>query len=65
MFVLEYIFCQAMIFLAFGIGLDPRQGKTIGPTLAPTLVGLLLGFGTLASAIARPGYTGMCELIMV
>ncbi|KAG8628381.1 hypothetical protein KVT40_004254 [Elsinoe batatas] len=59
MLALEYMFTQASIFLAFLIGLDPRQGKTIGPTLGPVLVGLILGFGTWVSAIARPGYTGM------
>ncbi|PNS21176.1 Aquaporin-1 [Sphaceloma murrayae] len=59
MFALEYMFAQALIFLAFLIGLDPRQGKSVGPTLGPVLVGLILGFGTFASAIARPGYTGM------
>ena len=57
MFVLEYLFAQALIIIAFGIGLDPRQAKVFGPALAPLLVGLTLGLGTLASGIAKPGYT--------
>ncbi|KAM0715336.1 hypothetical protein Q7P37_008834 [Cladosporium fusiforme] len=59
LFVMEYHFSLALVFLAFGVGLDPRQGKVFGPALSPFLVGLTLGFATLASAIARPGYTGV------
>lgn len=59
LFALEFFFAQGLIFTAFGVGLDPRQGKVFGPALAPMLVGLTLGFGTLVSAIARPGYTGV------
>ena len=61
LFVLEYTFCQVLIFIAFGIGLDPRQGKTLGPAFAPALIGLVLGLGNMASALAKPGYTGMCK----
>ncbi|KAK1808885.1 hypothetical protein LTR12_016750 [Friedmanniomyces endolithicus] len=59
LFVLEYLFSQALIFTAFGVGLDPRQGKVFGPALSPVLVGFTLGFGTLASSLAKPGYTGI------
>ena len=59
LFVLEYMFAQALIFTAFGVGLDPRQGKVFGPALSPILVGLTLGLGTLASSLAKPGYTGI------
>ncbi|KAK5116691.1 hypothetical protein LTR62_007365 [Meristemomyces frigidus] len=62
LFVLEYMFAQALIFTAFGVGLDPRQGKVFGPALSPVLVGLTLGFGTLASSLAKPGYTGICTV---
>lgn len=55
------MFAQALIFTAFGVGLDPRQGKVFGPALSPVLVGLTLGFGTLASSLAKPGYTGICR----
>lgn len=56
------MFDQAMIFVAFGVGLDPRQGKVFGAALSPILVGASLSLGTLASALLRPGYTGVCKL---
>ncbi|KAK5728208.1 hypothetical protein LTR17_012113 [Elasticomyces elasticus] len=58
LFVLEYMFASALIFTAFGVGLDPRQGKVFGPALSPILVGLTLGFSTLASSFVKPGYSG-------
>lgn len=61
MFALEYMFAQALIFVAFGVGLDPRQAKIFGAALAPFLVGLSLGLGTLASAFIKTGYTGLCK----
>ncbi|GAB7334970.1 hypothetical protein MBLNU13_g06841t2 [Cladosporium sp. NU13] len=61
LFALEYMFALGLMFLAFGVGLDPRQGKTLGPALGPILVGVTLGFATLASSAAKPGYTGVCE----
>lgn len=62
LFALEFVFCQVLIFLAIGLGLDPRQGRVYGPAFGPILVGVSLGFGTLISAFAKPGYTGMCKL---
>ncbi|KAK4505120.1 hypothetical protein PRZ48_003083 [Zasmidium cellare] len=59
LFALELVFCQLLIFLAIGVGLDPRQGKVYGPAFGPVLVGLTLGFGALTSSLAKPGYTGM------
>ena len=63
LFMLEYTFAQALIFVAFGVGLDPRQGKVFGAALSPILVGASLSLGTLASAMVKPGYTGICELL--
>jgi hypothetical protein len=60
MWVLEFLFAQFLIFTAFGVGLDPRQAKAFGPALAPILVGATLGFATLASSFAKPGYYGNC-----
>lgn len=60
MLVLEYLFSQTLIFFAFGIGLDPRQAKVFGPALAPILIGCSLGLSTLASALIKPGYSGVC-----
>jgi glycerol uptake facilitator-like aquaporin len=57
-FVVELISTLTLLFFAFGVGLDPRQRQTIGPSLAPFLVGLALGSITLASAFTRYGYGG-------
>ncbi|KAF2158423.1 hypothetical protein M409DRAFT_71658 [Zasmidium cellare ATCC 36951] len=59
LFALELVFCQLLIFLAIGVGLDPRQGKVYGPAFGPVLVGITLGFGALTSSLVKPGYTGM------
>lgn len=48
----------ALIFLSFGVGLDPRQRGVFGPALAPILVGVILGICTFATSFIRPGYTG-------
>ena len=45
-------------FIAFGVGLDPRQAELSGPVLGPLLVGLALGITSFASAGLVPGYTG-------
>lgn len=58
------MYSQALIFIAFGIGLNPRQGKVIGPAFAPLLIGAVLAIGNLCSNLARPGYTGMCTFIV-
>lgn len=55
------MFSQALIFIAFGVGLDPRQGKVFGPAFSPILVGLSLGFGTLTSSLIKEGYSGVCK----
>ncbi|QIW97353.1 hypothetical protein AMS68_002871 [Peltaster fructicola] len=59
LFALEFMFVLAGVFMAFGVGLDPRQAKTYGPAFGPVLVGITLGLSTLCSAILRPGYTGL------
>ncbi|KAI5458773.1 aquaporin-like protein [Mariannaea sp. PMI_226] len=57
-FVIELLASTILLFLAFGVGLDPRQAQNIGPTLAPFLVGLTLGALTLSTAYTRYGYGG-------
>lgn len=42
-FAVEFMACTSLLFVAFGVGLDPRQKKIIPPALAPFLVGLALG----------------------
>lgn len=63
-FALEYIFVQALLFLAFGVGLDPRQQKIISPAVAPLVVGFIIGLSTLVSGLAKPGYTGICTSLI-
>ncbi|KAG8672157.1 hypothetical protein FPOAC1_005419 [Fusarium poae] len=57
-FVIELVFATLLLFLAFGVGLDPRQAKIIGPALGPFLVGLSVGAMSFASAFTRYGYGG-------
>ncbi|KAF8199761.1 hypothetical protein K438DRAFT_1905829 [Mycena galopus ATCC 62051] len=54
----EFTSCLALIFLCFGVGLDPRQRDVFGPALAPALVGLAIGSVSLGMSFARPGYGG-------
>ena len=57
-FALEFMADFTLIFLAFGVGLDPRQKDTFGPALGPILVGLVLGVLSFGTAIVRTGYGG-------
>ena len=57
-FSIEFMSNVTLLFLAFGVGLDPRQRQIFGPALAPALVGLSLGVLTFGTAITRPGYGG-------
>ncbi|KAJ5359570.1 MIP transporter [Penicillium cataractarum] len=57
-FLLEFIFTLILIFLSFGVGLDPRQGKIYGAALSPFLVGMVLGTLSWGSAFVRTGFAG-------
>lgn len=57
-FTVEFVACVIMLFLAFGVGLDPRQKEIFGPALAPILVGLSSGTMIFSTAFSRPGYGG-------
>ncbi|KAB8249201.1 aquaporin-like protein [Aspergillus flavus] len=57
-FLLEFVFTLLLIFLSFGVGLDPRQGRIYGAALSPFLVGLALGLVSWGSAFSRAGYAG-------
>ncbi|KAH7121601.1 aquaporin-like protein [Dactylonectria macrodidyma] len=57
-FVIELVTATILLFLAFGVALDPRQSQIVGPTLAPFLVGLSLGTLSFATAFTRYGYGG-------
>ncbi|KAJ5150084.1 hypothetical protein N7448_001662 [Penicillium atrosanguineum] len=57
-FLLEFVFCLLLIFLSFGVGLDPRQSTVYGPALSPFLVGMVLFGVSLGSSFTRIGYAG-------
>jgi glycerol uptake facilitator-like aquaporin len=57
-FAVEFMTCLVLLFFAFGVGLDPRQRDTVGPTLAPFLVGGSLAGLSLATGYVRYGYGG-------
>jgi hypothetical protein len=40
--VIEFFSCLILIFLAFGVALDPRQAKIFGHATGPWLVGIVL-----------------------
>lgn len=58
-FVLEFTGDLILLFLSFGVGLDPRQKQVFGPSLAPIFVGLVLGMVTFGTSFTRPGYNGV------
>jgi glycerol uptake facilitator-like aquaporin len=57
-FAIEFMADLTLLFLAFGVGLDPRQNEIFGPALAPVLVGMSVGIISFGTAITRPGYYG-------
>jgi glycerol uptake facilitator-like aquaporin len=57
-FVVELMTATILLFFAFGIGLDPRQRQTVGPTLAPFMVGSTVAVLSFAAGFARFGYGG-------
>ena len=57
-FALEFMSDFTLIFLSFGVGLDPRQKGTLGPSLGPVLVGFALGIMAFGTGFSRPGYAG-------
>jgi glycerol uptake facilitator-like aquaporin len=57
-FALEFMADFTLLFLAFGVGLDPRQMGTFGPALGPFLVGVVLGVLSFGTSISRAGYAG-------
>jgi glycerol uptake facilitator-like aquaporin len=59
-FAIEFTTDMALIFLSFGVGLDPRQRVVFGPTLGPIFVGLILGICSFGTGFIRPGYSGVC-----
>jgi glycerol uptake facilitator-like aquaporin len=57
-FTVELMSDILLLFLAFGVGLDPRQREIFGPSLGPIFVGLTVGSIALLTAYTAPGYGG-------
>ncbi|KAF2429798.1 aquaporin-like protein [Tothia fuscella] len=57
-FLNEVYSSATLLFLSFGVGLDPRQALLFGPTLGPLFVGMSLGLVSFASSGVAPGYSG-------
>ncbi|KZF23374.1 aquaporin-like protein [Xylona heveae TC161] len=56
--LIEVVSSFTLLFLSFGVGLDPRQARLYGAYIGPLAVGCVLGLVTFASAGIVPGYTG-------
>ena len=56
--LLEAFSSLVLLFLAFGVALDPRQQKLFGPLAGPLAVGVALGLISFAGSGLVPGYTG-------
>jgi len=56
---LETMGCIFVLFLAFGLGLDPRNRGSFGASLGPWLVGLASALALFAGGIATEGYYGL------
>ncbi|KAH8673826.1 aquaporin-like protein [Xylariales sp. PMI_506] len=57
-FTTELVSCFIIVFLSFGVGLDPRQRQLFGPALTPILVGLCLGLVSFVTSDTASGYSG-------
>lgn len=57
-FAIEFVACMILLFLAFGIALDPRQRAVFGPALAPIFVGAISALLTVGTGFSRYGYGG-------
>eukprot|EP00898_Chlorokybus_atmophyticus_P007166 jgi/Chlat1/7450/Chrsp6S07497 len=54
----EAAFTFMLLFVAFGVALDPKQRQVFGPILAPFIIGATLGLLLFVSGGLQPGYTG-------
>lgn len=57
-FLNEVSACFVLLFLAYGVGLDPRQALFFGPKMGPLLVGASIGLVGFATSGIAPGYGG-------
>ncbi|KAF9648337.1 aquaporin-like protein [Thelephora ganbajun] len=56
--LIEFVSVFVLLFLGYGVGLDPRQARLYGPKYGPVLVGLTVGLMTSLTATIHAGYTG-------
>lgn len=63
--VIEFMACLVLIFLAFGVALDPRQAKIFGHAAAPWFVGIALALMSWGTAWTRAGYIGASMLLLL
>lgn len=61
-YALETVMSVFVLFLAFGMGLDPRNATAFGPALGPFLIGLSVALTLFGSGFARKGYVLSLEL---
>ncbi|KFA68151.1 hypothetical protein S40285_08835 [Stachybotrys chlorohalonatus IBT 40285] len=57
-FLNEIICSFILLYLAYGVGLDPRQAMLFGPKTGPLLVAASVGLITFANSGPVPGYAG-------
>jgi len=57
-FLTEVYSSFTLVFLSFGVGLDPRQAVQFGTKFSPLLVGLTLGLIGYATTGIAEGWTG-------
>jgi glycerol uptake facilitator-like aquaporin len=59
-FLVEFVFSFILLFVIYGMVLDPRQNETAGPILGPLVVSLIFCFNFTVSGLIRPtaGYGG-------
>ncbi|KAH8591223.1 aquaporin-like protein [Bisporella sp. PMI_857] len=57
-YLIESVLCFCLIFLCFGVGLDPRSQQVFGPKFGPFLVGCAVALTSFSSVGLAPGYPG-------
>jgi glycerol uptake facilitator-like aquaporin len=59
-FLIEFVFDFILLFVCYGMVLDPKQGEVAGPIFGPLAVSLIFCFNFVVSGLIRPnaGYSG-------
>jgi hypothetical protein len=55
----------ALLYLLFGVGIDPHQTHCYGPAYSVVLVALSFGLVSFISWPVKPGYSGVCKSIRI